>query len=59
MTGFVDNPVKKAIEIQLHPSNFNRDVGFAIRHLFYPAKDIIEHMRKLKNIVKNDQQQAA
>jgi hypothetical protein len=61
MTGFVGHSAKKAIEIWLHPSNFNRCVGFVMSNLFYTAKTIIEHMGKLKkkkNPVKNDQQQA-
>jgi hypothetical protein len=52
MTGFMGHSVKKAIEIWLHPSNFNRDVGFALSHLFYSAKSIIKQIRNLKNIVR-------
>jgi hypothetical protein len=28
--GYVDHLVKEAIEIQLHPNNFNRDGGFML-----------------------------
>jgi hypothetical protein len=33
---YMDRLVKEAIEIWLHPDNFNRDNGFILRHAWYP-----------------------
>jgi hypothetical protein len=30
MVGYMDHIVKEAIEIWLHPNNFNRDTGFTL-----------------------------
>jgi hypothetical protein len=34
--GYMDRLVKRAIEIRLHPDNFNRDNGFILSHAWYP-----------------------
>ena len=34
--GYMDHLVKEAIEIQLHPNNFNRDGGFMLSRTWQP-----------------------
>jgi hypothetical protein len=41
-TGYMDQLVKEAIEIQLHPNNFNREEGFKLSHEWNPAIKILQ-----------------
>jgi hypothetical protein len=36
VNGCIDSVVKKAIEVQLHPNNFNRDNGFMLSKTWQP-----------------------
>jgi hypothetical protein len=35
--GFMDRLIKEAVEIRLHPNNFNRDNGFMLSQEWYPS----------------------
>ena len=36
-TGYMDRIIKEAIEIKLHPDNFNKDGGFILIRAWQPA----------------------
>jgi hypothetical protein len=48
--GYMDRLVKEAIEIQLHPNNFNRDNGFMLSQAQDPSLTCSIRRRKLSNI---------
>jgi hypothetical protein len=41
-TRYKDRLVKEAIEIQLHPDNFNRDDGFNLSHTWRPVMKMLQ-----------------
>jgi hypothetical protein len=47
-TGYMNRLVMKAIEIRLHPSNFNRDIGFMLNQTWYPLINLLQKRRKLE-----------
>jgi hypothetical protein len=42
VTGYMDHIVKEAIEIPLHPSNFNRDGGFNLSQACQPVTNMLK-----------------
>jgi hypothetical protein len=46
--GYMDRLVKEAIEIRLHPDNFNRDNGFILSHAWYPLINQLHKARQVK-----------
>jgi hypothetical protein len=40
--GYIDCLIKEAVEIRLHPRNFNRDVGFNFSWPWYPLTDMMK-----------------
>jgi hypothetical protein len=40
--GYMDNLIKEAIKIRLHPRNFNGDGGFSLSRSWYPVTNIIK-----------------
>jgi hypothetical protein len=43
--GYVDHPIKEAVELWLHLGNFRRTMGLLLNHSRYPAMNTIKHMR--------------
>jgi hypothetical protein len=43
--GYMDCLIKEAIEIRLHPRNFNRDGDFNISWSWHPVTDMIKQYR--------------
>jgi hypothetical protein len=41
-TRYMDRLVREAIEIQLHPDNFNRDDGFNLSHTWRPIIKMLQ-----------------
>jgi hypothetical protein len=41
----MENLVKEAIKIQLHPNNFNRDEGFNLSHTWCPIINMLQQSR--------------
>jgi hypothetical protein len=41
VTGYMDRIVKEAIEIRLHPNNFNRDGGFNLSRAWQPVTHML------------------
>jgi hypothetical protein len=41
-TGYMDCVIKEAIEIRLHPKNFNRDSGFTLSRSWYPVTNMLK-----------------
>jgi len=41
----MDRLVREAIEIQLHPDNFNRDDGFNLSHAWRPIIKMLQLLR--------------
>jgi hypothetical protein len=39
---YMDRLVKEAIEIRLHPNNFNRDEGFSLSHTWRPVINMLK-----------------
>jgi hypothetical protein len=46
--GYTDRLVKEAIEIRLHPNNFNRDNGFILSHAWHPLINQLHKARQVK-----------
>jgi hypothetical protein len=46
VTGYMDYLVKEAIEIRLHPNNFNRDRGFTLSQACYPVTNMLKQSGK-------------
>jgi hypothetical protein len=46
VTGYMDRLVKEAIEICLHPNNFNRDRGFTFCQAWYPVTYMLKQSGK-------------
>jgi hypothetical protein len=44
----MDRLVKEAIEIRLHPDNFNRDNGFILSHAWHPLINQLHKARQVK-----------
>jgi hypothetical protein len=42
VTGYMDRLVKEAIEICLHPNNFNRDGGFTSSRAWQPVTNMLK-----------------
>jgi hypothetical protein len=42
VTGYMDSMIKEAVEIRLHPRNFNRDGGFTVSQSWYPMTDMLK-----------------
>jgi hypothetical protein len=42
-TTYIDRMVKEAIEIQLHPVNFNREDGYILSRAWYPLINVLKH----------------
>jgi hypothetical protein len=42
ITGYMDRLVKEAIEIRLHPNNFNRDGGFPLSRAWQPVTNMLK-----------------
>jgi hypothetical protein len=42
VTGFMDRIIKEAIEIRLHPRNFNTDGGFTLSCAWYPVLNMLQ-----------------
>jgi hypothetical protein len=42
VTGYMDRIVKEAIEIRLHPNNFNRDRGFTLSRAWQPVTNMLK-----------------
>jgi hypothetical protein len=47
-TGNTDHVIKEAIEIRLHPINFNRDRSFTLIWLWYPMTNMLKQYRDLQ-----------
>lgn len=54
---YMTRVVKKAIEIRLHPDNFNRNFGLPLNCSWFSATNITKHTRKTKKIVRKVQRQ--
>jgi hypothetical protein len=44
-TGYMDHMIKEAIEIRLHPRNFNRDRGFTLSETWYLVTNVLKQYR--------------
>jgi hypothetical protein len=42
VTGYMDRIVNEAIEIHLHPDNFNRDGGFNLSRSWQPVTNMLK-----------------
>jgi hypothetical protein len=47
-TGYMDILVKDAVEIRLHPNNFNRDNGFMLSQAWYPLINVLHKANNVK-----------
>jgi hypothetical protein len=47
--GFMDHLIKMDTENQLHPDTFNRSISFPVSLSWYPATNVIKHVRELNN----------
>ncbi|PNF19618.1 hypothetical protein B7P43_G01094 [Cryptotermes secundus] len=43
--GYMDHPVKEAVELWLHLGNFRKGMGLPLSHSWYPAMTTIKHMK--------------
>jgi hypothetical protein len=48
-TGYMDHVTKEAIEIKLHPSNFNKDSGFIISQSWLSGDEHAEAVQRYTN----------
>jgi hypothetical protein len=46
--GYMDRLVKEAIEMRLHPNNFNRDSGLMLNHAWGPLIHLLHKVKKVK-----------
>jgi hypothetical protein len=51
-TGYMDQIVKQATEIQLHPKNFNRGMGFNWSQSWNPSTSILWQRRTIEQQLK-------
>jgi hypothetical protein len=56
MTGCMDWLVKEPIGFQLHPTNFNRDMGFPLGYSWFLAMNMIKQGGPSKIVIREDEQ---